>query len=764
MASKKKGRLAYGLLLFSFLLVISPLLVWLAVKAELFGKIPHSSEIQNIRNHQASEIYFANGELMGKYFLYDRTSIDYDDLPSDLVNALVATEDARFFEHNGIDYRSLLRVFFKTIVMQNRNAGGGSTITQQLAKNLFPRQDFGLLSIPVNKFREMAIAQRLEEAYSKNEIIALYLNTVPFGDHVFGVESAARRFYNVSAAMLTVDQAAVLVGMLKGNYAYNPRVFPERALVRRNVVLAQMEKYGYLTELALHAFQDLPIELNYTKLSLHEGPAPYFREQLRQQLLTWCSTHIKSDGSPYNLYTDGLRIYTSIDKGMQLAAEAAMEKHLKSLQAAFEKEWGKAAPWLSDKPLIEAEIKRTPIYLALKKQGLTEKEIADSLNKQKTMEVFAWGGNKEVEFSTYDSVSYYLKFLQAGFVALDSQSGEVKAWVGGINHSYFQYDHVNVNTKRQAGSTFKPFVFANALENGVDACDYFSSKQVTYENMEDWSPENAEEQIHNFYTMKGALTHSVNTVSVKVLEKTGISSFVKFAGKLNISSPLPEVPSLALGTADVSVIEMAGAYAAFLNNGRPVSPQVLLKIEDADGNVLEESVTQKQNPVMSEKTASIMLDMMQAVVGEGTARRLKSTYHLPNSMAGKTGTTQANRDGWFVGMLPNLVTVTWIGANNPKIYFKSTILGQGASSALPIFAFFLEKLNKDSQYNGLTRRDFQPMSGELLYLTDCEPFKEKEGLLKSIFSKKEQEIRDFGEKEKKGILSKLKGIFKKKKN
>jgi penicillin-binding protein 1A len=764
MGFNRKRKLVYGLLTLSFILFVSPFFVWWGVKVGLFGAIPDSTEIQSIRNNQASEIYFSNGDLLGKYYLYDRTSVDYNYLPTHVVNALIATEDARFFEHHGIDYRSLLRVFFKTIILQDNSAGGGSTITQQLAKNLFPRQDYGLLSIPVNKFREMAIAEQLEEIYSKNEIIALYLNTVPFGDHVFGVESASRRFYNASVNDLTIDQAAVLIGMLKGNYAYNPRVFPERSLNRRNVVLSQMNKYGYLTELELHAYQDLPIELDYTKMTLHEGPAPYFREQMRMQLLEWCKSHFKADGSPYNLYTDGLKIYTTLDAGMQQAAELAMQRHMAALQTAFEKEWGNNAPWLRDKSLIEHAVKQTPIYLSLLKKGLTEKEISDSLHKERTMELFEWAGDKEVKASVYDSVRHYLKFLQTGFVAMDPKTGAVRAWVGGINHQYFEYDHVNVNTKRQVGSTFKPFVFASALESGVKPCDYFSSKQITYENMENWAPENAEAETHNFYTMKGALTHSVNTVSVKVLEETGIASAVKLARDLNISSTLPEVPSLALGTADISTIELAGAYAAFLNHGIPVAPQMLLRVEDGEGKVLEEFVADEQQAAMSENTSKIMLDMMQAVIKDGTGKRLHSSYNLTNALAGKTGTTQSNRDGWFVGMLPNLVTVTWVGANNPKIYFKSTILGQGASSALPIFAFFLEKLNKDSHYNGITRERFAAPSGDLLYLLDCEPYKEKEGFIKGLLTRKEQEVRDFGEEKKKGFLSKIKSIFKKKEN
>ena len=730
----------------------------------MFGEIASEQELKNIRNHQASEIYSADGQLLGKYYLYDRSSVTFDDLPPHLVDALIATEDARFFDHKGIDYRSLVRVLVKTILFQNESAGGGSTISQQLAKNLFPRQDFGLLTMPVNKVKEMVTATRLERVYAKEEIIALYLNTVPFGDHTFGIESASRRFFNIKAKELKVEQAAVLIGMLKANYGFNPRVFPEQSLQRRNVVLGQMHKYGYLSQAGLDTSVTKPIALEYTPLGLHEGLAPYFREQIRQQLLAWCETHNKPDGTPYNLYIDGLRVYTTIDAGMQDAAEQGMRRHMKVLQAAFEKEWGSRAPWLTDKDLVESGVRRTPGYMALEKSGRTEKQITDSLGQERPMEFFDWDGAKEVVASTYDSVAHHLKLLQAGFVAIDPHSGHVKAWVGGINHRFFQFDHVNINTKRQVGSTFKPLVFAAAIESGVEPCDYFSSARVTYANMEDWAPENPNGDYDGRYNMKGALAQSVNTVSVKVLEAVGIQPVIKLATDLNISSQLPLVPSLALGSANISMIEMAGAYAAFANGGTAVAPQMLIKVEDADGNLLEEFASSNLKPAMSKKTAHLVVDMMQSVVNEGTAASLRWKYKLTNDMAGKTGTTQSNRDGWFVGMLPGLVTVTWIGANNPKVYFKSTKLGQGASSALPIFAYFLEKINSDPGYHHLTQKKFNLTAFDpSLYV--CDPYEEQRGLVKRIFSRKEQTVRDFGESNKKpGVLSAIKGLFRKKKN
>ena len=746
------------------MLVLMPLLLWMAVWTGMFGEIATEHELQNIRNHQASEVYSADGQLLGKYYLFDRSSVTFDDLPPHLVDALIATEDARFFDHKGIDYRSLVRVFVKTILFQNESAGGGSTISQQLAKNLFPRQDFGLLTMPVNKVKEMVIATRLEHVYAKQDIIALYLNTVPFGDYTFGIESASRRFFNLKAKELTVVQGAVLIGMLKANFGFNPRVFPEQSLERRNVVLGQMHKYGYLSQTGLDTTVTKPIVLDYTPLGLHEGLAPYFREQIRQQLLAWCEAHTKPDGTPYNLYTDGLRVHTTIDAGMQDAAEQAMRRYMKDLQAAFEKEWGSRAPWLTDKDLVESGVRRTSTYMSLEKSGRTEEQIADSLGLERPMEFFDWDGTKEVVASTYDSVAHHLKLLQAGFVAIDPHSGHVKAWVGGIDHRFFQYDHVNINTKRQVGSTFKPLVFAAAIESGVEPCDYFSSARVTYANMEDWRPENANGDYDGRYNMKGALAQSVNTVSVKVLEAVGIQPVIKLAADLNISSQLPQVPSLALGSANISMIELAGAYAAFANGGIAVAPQMLLKVEDADGTLLEEFTSSNLKPAMSKKTAHLVVDMMQSVVNEGTAASLRWKYKLTNDLAGKTGTTQSNRDGWFVGMLPGLVTVTWIGANNPKVYFKSTKLGQGASSALPIFAYFLEKINSDPAYRHLTQKKFDLTAFEpSLYV--CDPYEERRGFVKKIFSRKEQDVRDFGESNKRpGVLSAIKGLFRKKKN
>ncbi len=757
----KKRKLIAGSLRLIVFVLAAPLLLWLGVLAGFFGPVPGAEELKKIRNSLSSEVYSADGKLLGKYYLYDRTPVDYDALPAHVVNALIATEDVRFYEHSGIDYRSLVRVLVRTILLQQKEAGGGSTLTQQLAKNLFPRENHGLFSLPVNKIREMIIAQRLEKVYDKKQIIALYLNTVPFGDSVYGIESASRRFFNVGTRDLAVEQSAVLIGMLKGSYMYNPRVFPDRAMQRRNVVIQQMYKYGYLTAEKAASIKKLPIALQYTRLDTNEGPATYFREHLKKDLLEWCKNNKNDDGENYNLYTDGLKIYTTIDAGMQLMAEKATGEHLTKLQAEFEKEWGKRAPWLTDSALIKAAIMRAPVYRGLTSQGLSWQQALDSMRQPKKMELFAWGGDKQSNASSLDSLLYYLKFLQAGFLAINPSDGAVKAWVGGINHEYFKFDHVNTRTRRQVGSTFKPIVYAAALENGVKPCRYFSASQVTYTDLENWSPSNNDENYDSRYSLKGALTHSVNTVSVKVIEETGISPVIELAEALNITSKLPEVASLALGTAEISVTELAGAYAAFINRGRPVKPFYLAKITDRNGKVLAEFQPEELPQAFSEATGLMMLEMMKSVVDDGTARRLRWKYGITSDVAGKTGTTQNNRDGWFVGMLPGLVTVTWVGADDPRVYFKSTALGQGGSSALPVFASLVNQMKNDKNLAAYTKMEFPEVPSSIVRRLNCEDSKEGQGFFTELFNNKNKERKKEFDGNEKGVLGKLKSLFKK---
>ena len=489
-----------------------------AVKWGLFGALPTKQAIADFQNNTASEVYSEDSVLLGKFFIQERTNVSFEDISPNVINALIATEDVRFYQHDGVDRRSLLRVFVKTLLLQDESSGGGSTITQQLAKNIFSRKDYGILTIPVVKTKEAIIARRIEEVYSKEEILALYLNTVPFGENAFGIETASERFFSTSPAKLTLPQAAVLVGMLKATTTYNPRTNPERSTARRNVVLSQMVRYHFLKPQEGDSLKKLPIELHYQYLSHNEGLATYFREHLRQQLLKWCESRNKPDGSPYNLYTDGLKIYTTINSKMQHYAEQATREHMASLQEEFYEHWKDRRPWYRDEGALLKAIYKTKRYKELKESGLTEEEIQEEFKKPVKMKIFSWKGEEEVSMSPLDSIKHYLYFLNTGFMAMNPHNGHIKAWVGGINHKYFQFDHVNA--KRQVGSTFKPFVYAAALESGVKPCDYISNERKVYEEFDNWSPQNADNKYEGFYSMEGGLTESVNTISVNLIMQT----------------------------------------------------------------------------------------------------------------------------------------------------------------------------------------------------------------------------------------------------
>ncbi|MCA6075494.1 penicillin-binding protein 1A [Fulvivirga sedimenti] len=724
-------------------------LVW----SGAFGKLPTRDALSKVDNYQATEVYSADKVLLGRYYIQERTLNDYDEISENVINALIATEDVRFFEHDGVDYRSLFRVGIRTILLQDQSSGGGSTISQQLAKNLFPRSNRGRWYMPVIKIKEAIIAHRLEDIYSKEEILTLYLNTVPFGDNVYGIEMASRRFFNKPARSLALQEAAVLVGMLKANHSYNPRLYPERALERRNVVLAQMVKYGYIDQLTYDKLAPLPIELNYYRITHNTGLATYFREFLRPQLEEWCANNEKPDGSPYNLYTDGLKIYTTIDSKMQRYAENAVSTQMKSLQSVFDEHWN-GKPWKNNVSVLDAALMRSYPYKNFRKQGMSSQEAIQAMTEKRPMKIFTWDGEKEVEFSSIDSVKHYLNFLQTGLLAMDPNKGDLRAWVGGINFEYFKYDHVNVNTRRQVGSTFKPFVYATALEEGIDPCTYISGEQIQYTNLANWTPGNADpSEDENKYSFAGALSKSVNTVSVKVLEAAGIDNTIELAKSMGIESPLPNVPSIALGTADISLLEMVTAYCSFANGGRKVEPRYLLEIRDQDDNLLAEFPYKRNNKdrVMSQETSAIMIELMKTVTNEGgTASRLRWKYGLQNDFAGKTGTTQSNADGWFIGFTRRLVVGAWVGADDPAIRFRSTALGQGANTALPIFASLFQQLNKDEAFRQETRMKFPPPSNRVMRMISCPPIKEDLSLAERLFGQEqtssEQRERSFGEK------------------
>lgn len=693
--------------------------------------------LAEIRQSQATEIYAEQGELLGKYYIFDRQRISYEEIPEHLIEALIATEDARFFEHNGVDRRSLARVIFKTILMGNESSGGGSTLSQQLIKNLFPRENHGFFTMPVNKLREAIMAVRLEKVYTKEEVLTLYLNTVPFGDNTFGIESAAVKFFGKKSAELNLEESAVIVGMLKASHSYNPRLFPERSLTRRNVVLHQMQRYGFLTTEEEQIAAAKPLTLDYRPFTYNQGIAPYFRAELQKETSKWLKEYNQENNTDYDLFTSGLKIYTTLDYDMQQLAEQSVKEHMSRLQAQFEKSYGKNAPWLKNTAVIQDAMKRTELYQKLKAQNLTDKQIQKAFRDSTQAELFDWAGKKIVKTTALDSLQHYLKFLNTGMISVNPYSGAVKAWIGGIDYEHFQFDHVR-QAKRQVGSTIKPIVYAAALENGVDACNYYSAEKITFPEYNNWTPENSPPDYDTNYAMKTALAKSVNTVAVKVMMDAGLDNVIDLARRMGIESELPQVPSLALGTAELSVLELATAYTSFINDGKPAKPYFIKRIENAQGEVLASFEPEKATErVFSEQTRQTMIEMMKGTINEGTATRMRSVYGLRNDLAGKTGTTQNNRDGWFVSLSPRLVTVSWVGSDEHRIGFRSTAMGQGANSALPLQALLFQKMNQDVSFDRYTQARFAPPSVAVLNSIGCAPEK-KDGLLKRVFTNNEK--------------------------
>jgi len=683
----------------------------LLVFGGVFGKIPDNQSLKQIQNPIATEVYSADGVLMGTYYIQNRQYLEPSEIPEKIRDALVATEDVRFYSHRGIDVRSLFRVLFKTLLLRKEGSGGGSTLTQQLAKNLYPRSNEGSFSMPVNKVKEMATARRMEKTYSKDEILELYLSTVPFGENTFGIKAASRRFFNKDPQDLQLEEAAVLVGMLKATQSYNPVKYPERSLSRRNIVLSQLAKYGYLDASEADSLQLIPLEVDYHPLPHNAGIAPYFREFIRAELDRWCQEHYNEDSESYNLYTDGLKVYTTIDSRLQQYAEEAMNSQMAHLQKIFEKQWKGDGLWkgLTEKQLlINYDGRRRPGMIS----GASRK-----------MEVFTWEGLQEKDYNTLDSIKHYLKFLQTGFMAMDVRSAEIKAWVGGINHEYYKYDHVLA--KRQAGSTFKPLVYLEALEQGIAPCDYYPNDSVVYEEYDDWTPRNADRSYGGYYSMKGAMIHSVNTVSVELLMQVGIDSLLELAQNAGIESELPAVPSLALGTGAVSLYEMTRVYQAIANQGIAKKPLYITRIEDKNGKVLEERIPDVEGKaICSPENAALMVEMLRGVVNDGTAAGLRTKYRISEDIAGKTGTTQNYTDGWFIGFTPTLVAGAWVGGDLQNIRFKNMGYGQGAYTAMPVWAGFMKSTFEDAHW-GKLRADTFLISTSTKEQLLCDDFSEK---------------------------------------
>lgn len=712
-----------------------------------WGKLPSSEELANFQYQQASEVFSADSVLIGKYYLNDRQPIPFDDIPDKVLQALIAIEDERFYEHTGIDYKSLFRVGLKTILMGDTSSGGGSTITQQLAKNLYPRKERTKTNLVVNKFKEMLIAKRLESLFTKEQILTHYLNTVSFGDNTFGIESAALKFFNTRTKNLSYTQAATLVGMLKATYGYNPRIFPDKSLTRRNVVLMALQRNGFIDKNQLKEFMNTKLLLDYREFDYNAGLAPYFREEVRKQLIKWTRQE-NEKGHNLNIYTSGLKIYTTLNYKMQKLAEEVMVKHMTGLQQSFEKSYGTDAPWLKNKNLIDKIVKRSEVFRKLKKQGIEESQILDSLrNNTRKITFSSWAGDFEREASTIDSIKYYAKILNTGTMSMDPKTGAVFTWIGGVNFKHFKYDHIS-QSKRQVGSTFKPIVYTAALENGIAPCTYFSAQEIAYKNLEGWSPSNSGKKNETYlnYSMEQGLSNSVNTIAVKVLEKTGIQNVLEQAKKMGIAEKLPRLPSLALGTGEIKMTEMAKAYTSYLNDGKTIEPFLIKSIANQNDSILVRFKSKmSKKSAFSEENGQIMIEMMKATINSGTASRIRDTYKLKNDVAGKTGTTQNNKDAWFVALTPKLIHLTWVGLDNHEIGFKSTSLGQGANAALPLFALWYQKLNQDKAFNKITRAKFTKPNATVQAALDCEPIK-RDGFFKRLFKnpnkKKEKKFKN----------------------
>lgn len=673
----------------------------------VLGFMPTFEQLENPKANLATEVYSDSGELMGYIGIQNRSNVTYKDISPNLINALVATEDARFYEHSGIDFRSLLRVLTKTVLGGNKSSGGGSTLTQQLAKNLFPREQKSTFGTVFAKLKEWVVAVKLERNYSKEEILSMYLNTVDYGSNAFGIKAASQIFFSKQPSELEVEEAAVLVGLLKAPTAYSPVRNPENANRRRNVVLSQMQKYNYISEAECKEKTAKPIKLNYNPQSHDEGIATYFREMLRNYMKEWCKTHYKANGENYDVHKDGLKIYTTINYKMQKYAEEAVKEHFTSLQAEFFKHTKgyKDAPFTGisrediDKYYVQA-MKNSDRYSCLKSEGASEKEIKANFKEKTNMRVFTWNGDKDTVMSPWDSLRYYKHFLNTGMVSIEPQTGHIKVYVGGINYKHFKFDNAKLG-RRQVGSTFKPFVYAAAMRDSeLSPCYEMENSPVTFEDFDNWTPKNSNDSREGEnVTLKWALANSVNFISAALIKDyTTPQAVVDLVKQMGITTPMEAYPSICLGTSDLSVMEMAGAMSTFVNKGIHKEPIFITKICDNKGMVLE-VFNSKSNSALDEETSYLVLELMKGVVDGGTGGRLRFRYGLTSTIAGKTGTTDNNSDGWFIGLNPKLATAVWVGGELRSIHFRSTALGQGASMALPVYALFMKRCEKDPKLN-----------------------------------------------------------------
>ncbi len=713
----KSKSLRYSLIVFCTLLVllcaIETNFLW------LFGFNPSLDDIKRPNMRIASEVYTCDGKLIGRYFRENRSPVDYQEIPKNVINALVATEDARFYKHHGIDLKSTIGSILSTAQGDKR---GASTITQQLAKNLYRTrtQKFqGLIHyIPilrtlVYKIKEWSTALKLEWYYSKQEILTLYLNTVPFGNNAFGIKTASKFYFSKNVNKLNINEAAMLIGMLKATSTYNPLKNPTQALERRNIVLTQMVKYHYLSAQELKKLKKKPLKLKIGQIEDDKESSSYLRDAVARWLSDWC------DDNGYDLYEDGLKIYTTIDSRLQTLAEEAINEQMKALQRRLNNAWGNENPWrdsngneMIDYPLKAAQ--RLNGYTALKEKfGKQTDSINYYLNKPKRMTVFTWNGEKDTSFSTLDSIKYYAKFLNTGMMTLNPFNGHIKVWVGGINHKFFKYDHVN-QAKRQAGSTFKPFAYLTALDNGYNPCDKFTDKPISITYEEDgeqkiWEPKNSDYHFSGReMSLRWAMAKSVNSITAQLTQLVGWNKIVEYAHKCGIESDLKAVPSVSLGSNDVSIFEMVKAYGTFLNQGKKTTPLLVEHIEDNKGKTLIKFNT-KEERVLSEETAWLMLYMFKGGMEEpeGTSQALWEwdLWNQGNEIGGKTGTSSNYVDGWYMGITKDLITGVWVGADERSVHFKTSQTGEGSRTALPIFGKFMEKVYRNTSL-GYTKGRF----------------------------------------------------------
>ena len=726
-------------------------LVFMLASWGALGEMPDYTQLENPKTNLATEIISSDGKTLGKFYFNDnRTPVSYDELPKHLVDALIATEDARYYKHSGIDARGTLRAF---IFLGKK--GGASTISQQLARQLFVGVRSKNLDKYTQKIKEWVIATRLERQYTKEEIIAMYFNIYDFGNNADGIRSAASIYFDKEPHELDIKESAMLVGMFKNSSLYNPREHrnPVGTRNRRNVVLSQMEKYDYISEETKDSLQALDLGLHYTPQSHRDGIATYFRAYLDGFMKDWIKNNPKPDGEKYNLYGDGLKVYTTIDSRMQQYAENAVQKHMPRLQAEFDHqntpERNPTAPFLElDQSEIDALMKRgmrqSERWRVMKTEGKSEKEIIASFDKPTNMTIFSWKGEIDTIMKPMDSMRYYKSFLHPGMMSMDPQTGHVKAWVGGMNYKHFQYDHVNQG-KRQVGSTFKPFVYATAIDQlHLSPCYKMPRSQITIEagrhgTLEPWTPKNSDGVYGGELTLKAALANSVNTITARLIDKVGPQPVIDLVEKLGVKSNIPPVPSIALGTADLNVYEMVAAYATFANKGVYTKPVMVTHIEDKNGTILYQ-FTPESRDVISEETAYVTVKLMEGVTEAGSGVRLRTKgadsyradyreivtgypYEFKNPIAGKTGTTQNQSDGWFMGMVPNLVTGVWVGAEDRAAHFASITYGQGAAMALPIWAQYMKACYADEELN-VSQENFEAPK-ELTIEVNCETYNEE---------------------------------------